>query len=308
MRDPGVRSEHTAEVQVGLLVLLSLVVLVGGVMWLTGTDFQRDAYRFFAVTPQAEQISDGTRVFVRGVDVGSVRSVGLRDDEVVLQLQVRSDVSLPVDSRAVIRPSGFLGTQMVQLVPGRAEERIAPGDTISAGAAPDLSTLAASLSDQVEEVLGRTRMLLADTTVEALHVGASHLSGTLREVHELVEAERATISSLVRSLDRATDQLADATEGPELREAVQRLDSLTLRLNRAATGLDASSESLASILAKTDAGEGSLGRMVNDEELYERMSAAAENLQSATEEMALLARDMRDRPERYLRGMRFSIF
>jgi hypothetical protein len=57
-----------------------------------------------------------------------------------------------------------------------------------------------------------------------------------------------------------------------------------------------------------DEGEGTLGLLVNDEELYVKISAAMENIQAATEEIALLTKDIRQRPERYLKGLKFEAF
>jgi phospholipid/cholesterol/gamma-HCH transport system substrate-binding protein len=81
-----------------------------------------------------------------------------------------------------------------------------------------------------------------------------------------------------------------------------------MRLAAASDDLGSSSESLASILRKVDEGDGTLGKMVNDGELYDRLTAATENIQAATEEIALLTRDVRADPEKYLGSMKFSVF
>lgn len=308
MRDPGLRSEHRAEIQVGLLVLLALVALVAGVMWVTGADLGGDRLRLFAMTPQAAQVSEGSRVYLHGVDVGSVEEVKLTRDGAVMALDVSGEVTLPADSRAVIRSAGFLGNQMVELVPGSADRRVAAGDTLSAGPSPSLQEMAQELGGQAETLLERSSRVLSDSTVRAVQSGAADLSATLAEVRGLVEEERETLSSLIASLERTSTNLAEATSGPHLERTLARIDSLTGTLERTSQGLDSSSRSLASILEKVDEGEGSLGKLVNDERLYERITAAAANLQTASEEIGLLSRDIRQRPERYLSGVDFSVF
>lgn len=307
MRDPGLRSEHRAELQVGGLVLAAIVVLVAGLVWITGVDIGGEQFRFYVASPQAAQVSEGSRVYLHGVDVGSVRDVGLAERGVVLELEVSEDVAIPEDSRGEIAPSGFLGSQMVTLIPGGAERRLTAGDTIAGGTGSDLQGLARNLGQRAEDVLDRTARVLSDTAIRSLNSGADDLAGTLRELRTLVEEERRTLRSLVENLDRTSENLAGAT-GPELRSTVGRLDSLTAELNRTSGELTASSRSLASILAKVDRGDGSLGRLVNDEGLYRSMTAAAENLQSASEEIALLSRDLRENPEKYLRDLKFSVF
>lgn len=307
MRDPGLRSEHRAELQVGGLVLAAIVVLIAGVVWITGADVGGERFRFHVFSPQAAQVSEGSRVYLHGVDVGSVRSVRLAERGVVLGLEVSSDVSIPVDSRAEIAPSGFLGTQMVNLVPGGADRRLAAGDTIAGGTGADLQGLARELGQQAGDVLERTARVLSDTTIGSIESGADDMAAGLRELRQLVESERRTLESLVESLDRTSRNLEGAT-GPELERTVARLDSLTAELNRTGEGLTSSSRSLSSILEKVDRGEGSLGRLVNDRGLYESMTAAAENLQSASEQIALLSKDLRENPRKYLQGVKFSVF
>lgn len=308
MRDPGLRSEHRAELQVGLLVLLAAAALVGGVVWITGAEVGGDRLEIHALAPDAAQVSSGSRVYLHGVDVGSVHGVDLTDRGAVLGLEVTGDVDLPRDSRAVIEPSGFLGSQMLRLVPGGASDRIAAGDTIAAGTGASLQSMATRLGGRAEDVLDRTARILSDSTVRALQSGAGDLSGTLEELRRLVRAERESVGRLVETLSRTSDHLERATSGPELERTVARLDSLTGELSRTSEGLTASSESLASILEKMDRGEGSLGKLVNDDRLYERVSSAAENLQAASEEIAALSNDIRQRPDRYLEGIRFSVF
>lgn len=308
MRDPGLRSEHEAEIQVGLLVLAGIAALLAGVAWVAGLDVGGDGYRFHVLAPQASQVSQGSRVFLHGVDVGSVQGVRLADGGVLLDVQVSGQVDVPTDSRAVIKPSGFLGSQMVELVPGGADERLAAGDTIAGGTGRDLQSLAADLGGRTEEVLDRTARLLSDSTLRAVESGAGDLAGTLEETRRLVREERETVGRLLEELRATASNLDRATAGPELERTVARLDTLTAELSRAGEGLTASSRSLSSILAKADSGQGSLGKLVNDDRLYERMTAAAENLQTASEEVAALSEDLRENPRKYLENLDFSVF
>ncbi|MDP2483041.1 MAG: hypothetical protein Q8W45_07145, partial [Candidatus Palauibacterales bacterium] len=95
---------------------------------------------------------------------------------------------------------------------------------------------------------------------------------------------------------------------PEIDRTLANIDTLAARLAAAGDDLDAGSQSLASILRKVDAGEGTLGKMVNDGELYDRLTAATENIQVASEEIALLTRDVREQPDKYLKDLKFSVF
>lgn len=289
-------------------MLAGIVALLGGVAWVAGLDLGGDRWSFHVLAPRASQVSEGSRVYLHGVDVGSVERVRLAEDGVVLDLRVGGEVEIPTDSRAVIKPSGFLGSQMVELVPGGARDRLAAGDTIAGGTGRDLQTLASELGGRAEDVLDRTARMLSDSTVRAVQSGAGDLAGTLEETRRLVREERRTVGRLLEELRATASNLDRATAGPELERTVSRLDTLTAELSRASEGLSASSRSLSSILEKTDRGEGSLGKLVNDDRLYERMTSAAENLEVASEEVAALTRDLRQNPGKYLKGLKFSVF
>lgn len=308
MRDPGLRNQYRTELQVGGLIAISFVALVLGIGWISGGGPRGDRMVVYAVAPEAAAVTEGTRVSLLGVDVGEVTRVELQQSRVLLELSVVFEGTLPRDTRGEIRTSGFLGTMVLALEPGFDSEMLAAGDTIAAAAAAGLQDLAGTLGTQAEELLAQTRKLLSDTLISDVHSTAGSLASGMENVHTLLERETVALENLIEALSRTAQELADAAGGPEIDRALANIDSLTARLSAASDDLDASSRSLASILEKVDRGEGTLGRMVNDAELYDRLTAATENIQVASEEIALLTRDVREQPEKYLKDMKFSVF
>jgi phospholipid/cholesterol/gamma-HCH transport system substrate-binding protein len=117
-----------------------------------------------------------------------------------------------------------------------------------------------------------------------------------------------------RSLSRSVDQLTGLTltlrgAAARLRSRLDddRIDSTTTDLARTARSLTgasadlrAASTSLASILAKLDHGDGTLGRALNDPSLYQALLTAAGHADEAATGATELVRDVRARPGRYL--------
>jgi phospholipid/cholesterol/gamma-HCH transport system substrate-binding protein len=117
-----------------------------------------------------------------------------------------------------------------------------------------------------------------------------------------------------RSLSRSVDQLTELTltlrgAAARLRSRLDddRIDSTTTDLARTArslTGASAdlrtASTSLASILAKLDRGDGTLGRALNDPSLYQALLTAAGHADEAATGATELVRDVRQRPGRYI--------
>lgn len=302
MRDAGVRDRHRAEFQVGALVIVSLLVLFGGVLWITGASIGGDEFTVYARSEDAAQVQTGDVVLLRGVRMGSVSGVRIAGGSVILTLSLNAEQAgdLPADSRAVLQPGGFLGTQQVRIVAGDASASLRSGDTISARPAPELTRVATDLSAEATTVLKRTQALLSRSTVSSVEQSTEDFAATMERVRELVQEEQGSLRRMISHLDTLTARLEDASGGPRVERTVASLDTLTSRLKETSSELEESSASLSSILEKMNRGEGTLGRLVNDDRLYERARDAMVNLQRASEELAGLTADIRRRPGRYL--------
>jgi len=308
MRDPGLRSHYRTEIQVGVLMILAFLGLVAGIFWISGARFGGSDITLFVKADDAGTVAEGATVTLRGVPVGSVEEVRLVEDGVVLRLEASPGGRLPADTRAAIEAAGFLGQVGVSLRPGSDAANLASGDTIAAVSAPGLTQLAERLGSQADEVLARTQRLMSDSVIASVEAGAGAFAGTMGELDAMLDRQSATLERLIENLSAMSASLEGATDGPELERTVQNIDSLTARLAAASARFEETSGSLDSILRKIDEGEGSMGRLVNDPVLHDRMVAAMENMQAATEEIALLTKDVRERPERYLAGVKFSVF
>ena len=78
-------------------------------------------------------LETGSDVRISGIRVGTV--TGQRLDpatyDAVVTLSIASDVSLPADTEAAIVSDGLLGGKYVNLIPGRAAEKIAAGGRLT---------------------------------------------------------------------------------------------------------------------------------------------------------------------------------
>ncbi|MGD8496943.1 MAG: MlaD family protein [Gemmatimonadales bacterium] len=308
MRDPGLRSHRRTELQVGILMILAFLGLVAGIFWISGARFGGNEITLFVKAESAGSIAEGATVSLRGVPVGTVQQIRLVQDGVVLRLEASPKGDLPTDTKAAIGSAGFLGQAGVALRPGSAATSLVSGDTIFAESAPGLTDLAGELGGQAADVLNRTQRMLSDSVIASVQVGAEGFAGTMTELDSMLERQSATLEQLIENLESATASLDQAADGPELERTVQNLDSLTARLAAASEQFDSTSKSLDSILRKIDDGQGSMGKLVNDPALHDQMVATMENLQSASEEVALMMKSFREDPEKYTKGLKISLF
>lgn len=276
-------------VTVGLLTVVAAVLFVWGLYWMLGTPVLRGGMDVTVVLDDGGGLKRSDRVQVQGVQIGMVRSVQLDPrGGVIVELRLDDNLALPTDTRAVVSGDVF-GAHVVELIPGEALVSLTPNDTITGGTAPQLSTLASDLSTRVNSVLSSADALLSPEAVRDVHATASVLPAGAREL-QAAFAEMRLASAALR---RTAENVEDAQTGTALSSALAEVEQSALALTSAAGRMEESLSSFASVMNKVDSGSGTLGRLVNDETVYNELS-------STLREVRALAADIRERPGRYI--------
>lgn len=293
------RRGQRAEIWLGLLVLVSAALLTWGYFWLTGQPIGERGYNVTVVLENAGGLASGDRVRISGVEVGSVRDLDLAPDgRVFVRLHLTHAVRLPRDSRATLQSAGVFGDRFIELRLGSAESAVEPGDTLTAGTASTIMEMADELGKRTESVLARVERLLADSTIDQAHGGVAALETTLRDLQELVGAHGDEFARISENLSRTAEKLNASLDGQAVERTVADMERTASRMAETAESLRSSARSLESVSAKIDGGQGTLGRLVNDQALYE-------DLQSTVRSIGDLTRDIQANPGRYLK---FAVF
>ncbi|MEY5037583.1 MAG: hypothetical protein RL472_689 [Pseudomonadota bacterium] len=125
-------AENRAEILAGVVVLGAALGFLGwslGGERLTG---HAGSYTLTASFRSVEGIRAGSDVRLAGVKVGSITALTLNPETYYADAVVEVDarLKLPTDSAILISSEGLLGGNFVELVPGGAEDILAPGDEI----------------------------------------------------------------------------------------------------------------------------------------------------------------------------------
>ncbi len=282
----------TNEFRVGVFVLLGLVGFMTVLFLMTDPSTFRGRYLVLTHVEDASGIRRGDPVQMKGVNIGRVHRFGIRDDGVDITLEIEGEWEIPVDSRSRLSPSGLLGGVTVEVLRGTSGNMVSGGGVIPGESATGLMSTVEELGGKAEDVLGRIELLLSDPTVTAVQSSAQQLNALLVDLSDLTRTQGAEIARLTAGLNETADELSGM--GPEARATLTEARATMERLNSASTALGSAATSLDTILARMAAGEGSLGRLSTDDELYARLSDAAESAQ-------LLLDDIRENPRRYIR-------
>ena len=117
------------EIAVGFFLLLGILALAYisinlGKLEIVG----KEGYTVYAEFEKAGGIKPKAVVEIAGVEVGTVKSVGINSDyRAVVELSIDKEIKLQEDAIASIKTKGLIGEQYVQISPGGSDKLIANG-------------------------------------------------------------------------------------------------------------------------------------------------------------------------------------
>lgn len=320
------------EVLVGVVIVVAIAVAVVGTLWLQDALWTRQTRSLHVLARDVGQLMDGNDVKLRGVTIGQVSSIAVEPsgEAVRVVLRIDREVTLPDTAVAVLAPESMFGDWQVEIAPRSRFPNfefmdVEEADTVIAGyALPDISRLTATaeeISKDLATITDRIEVAFTEETANNIARTIDNIEGVSRRLAELVENQSTALETM-------GDDILSAVEAIELaagsaRSTMEQVDSLLARsqadsiladtraiaqnLRVLSEKLEGSSDDMTRTLARADSaftrinaiaarvesGQGTLGRLVNDTTF---LSTADE----ALSELALLMRDLRENPRRYI--------
>ena len=285
---------HANEVRVGIALTVALVVLVAGILWLSGASFGERTYSFGIVFREVGGLGVTDKVTVAGVEAGSVSGFALSNQgRVVVDVRVKTSINIPVDSRITIGSYGFLGAKHVSVRAGTSNIYIQPGTTVIGTHKKGMSDVVNEMGEaltEIRQVLKTADEILTDAEAKdqikrtldktedaagTLNVAIADLRVVASDLKEFIQAKRDPASEAVDSIAEASETFAE----------------VGVKLDTIAASLD-------SIMIRVASGEGTLGKLINDDQVHDEFIAAIEEVRD-------LVADIREDPKSFVR---FSIF
>ncbi|MBT8337776.1 MAG: MCE family protein [Gemmatimonadetes bacterium] len=291
-RDTGAR-----HIRVGIFVIFGIVSFFTVLFLMTDPAGFRGRYNLVTELTDAGGVRRGDPIQMRGVIIGRVSGFEMTPaGRVALTLELYDDWRIPVGSTATLAEAGVFGGRTVEVMPGDGTTVLTEGDTIPGDdAGGGIFETVENLGVEAETVLERLEMLLDTATVRSVQGSTREVEGLARDLRSVVAEQKDEIGRLTSTLARAAEGLERTADdaGPELASAAARADSLLASMEETTAQLDGVLATLDTVLGRMARGEGTLGRLSQDESLFVNTNTALENLN------ALLV-DLRENPGRYL--------
>jgi phospholipid/cholesterol/gamma-HCH transport system substrate-binding protein len=312
--------KYSKELRTGFIAVATIFAFVWGYNFLKGNDIFSKQRVFYTAYTNVGGLTKSNSVTVNGFKVGLVKDVYFEPVEreyLIVEIMLTADnYEIPLGTKAVL-VSDLLGTTSINLVTGKEPGYHEEGDTLASAIEEDLmegitdlsSSLATtkvkadklfesldSLVGDIRDVLGpgdrnssvnRAITDLAET-MENLNSASAKIDGILDEEGRLGKI-LADVEGFTAMLDENKDEIDNLLNNLSTLSDSLAAAELASTINNA----NKTFEELAMAMEKINNGEGTIGKLFNDETIYN-------NLETATADLDSLFVDIKENPNRYV--------
>jgi len=301
------------EIKIGILVLVAVACLIFGIKLLQGKGLFDSGIDLYVYYEDATGLQPSAPVLLKGVQIGRVKEIELVDNSKIrVTLHVNDGYNVPLGTQAELTSPSLISSEKVItfFIPENTSGQHKAKDVLETKASSDLLS---SLGNEVQPIMQNVNGTIGTIDSVALAVNnilnlqtQMHLHNTFANVDKAVEQlaklsnelnrqtaqlnqimgninsfagnlsqNNTTVTNILSNVEKTTHSLS----GPELEKTLLSIQKSTDELNRT--------------LAKLNTTEGSLGKMVNDTELYDNMSKLSKSLDE-------MINDLKKNPGKYL--------
>ena len=276
------------EIQVGLVVIVSLVALVLGMMWFKDVSLSQGLTSYEVDVSSVEGLQRRDRVQVRGIRVGQVDGFEIRKGFVRVTLSVDDEVRRDEDSKIYLGTTGIVGEVVIEIDPGSGTAA-APGHIFEGRTAASITAMTDAAGTALNQMKALTEKLDVFITeiqqsgqvIETLEVA----NRSARRLDALVADNEDALKRSLTHLETASRGLADLMESGKVEQSLEDGSTAMARADSLMSTLEKAAGRMNSILVKLDEGEGSAARLLNDPGLYARADSTLISVQRLTEAM-----------------------
>jgi phospholipid/cholesterol/gamma-HCH transport system substrate-binding protein len=296
----------TREFKTGVVAITVIALFIWGYNFMKGLNiFDGPLKTYYTEYSNVQGLNTASVVTINGVDVGKVLSINFNKDpnkrgQLVVEFSVDTDFEFSKQSVAKIYSASLMGGKSLAIIPSYEGEMAEPGDVLVGEIESDIFSSVADklnpLQAKVENVIVSADSLMSGLTDvldvksrENIKLSLERLSATILNFQNL----SASLDSLVETNDKKISNTLSNTE--LMTSNLAKLSDSLANSNIMATieSLEVTIVSINSILANLEAGQGTMGKLLNDDEMYV-------NLTNASKELEELLREVKLHPKRFV--------
>ncbi len=303
-----------AELKIGIMVVVALTILGVLIIVASGTYFFPKGYNVEVYFDYVSGLDSGAPVRLAGMEVGEVKELLLVDDKIQVTLKLKSTAIIRSDSDVTINSLGIIGEKYVEITLGTPQGKILKPGSIIRGINPinveEMLSRTEAVVYKSEKIIAFMDKLLGGeeswVEIDKIIKNTANFTGTLNklllenkeDIGSTIKDLNSISASLKKIIKENSDDVRITTE--KVKQTAIQFQQISLQLNKTVdnlnntvvgtkkeitntfTELTKTVNSLQAILQKVEKGEGTLGKLLSDKEIADRLANAAKNIEELT--------------------------
>ena len=262
----------------------------------------------YAVYDEVDGLLVGANVMINGLSIGNVTELDFlpNSTKILVTLKVKDKLNFSSKSTASIYETGVLGGLAISIDPIFERQSIVKtGDTLNSNVRPGLTEL---INRQIEPLSRQLQSTI--TSVDSIFTGASNVLNrqTQEEIKESINVLTSAIKAINSSSIIIEKTLTD--KNAQINNTIDNFEKISSNLSEVSdelnsfglynllSNLEVSVDGINSIVNKLDSDKSTIGKLINEDEVYNNLNSSIESLNS-------LISDIKANPKKYVH---FSIF
>jgi phospholipid/cholesterol/gamma-HCH transport system substrate-binding protein len=274
--------------RVGLMVALGLAVTFAVYRYVDERSTSDAGYGVYSYFDDVQGLSPKSRVLVAGIPIGYISKIRLEGNRARVDLRISGEIALYEDASVTMRSLSLLGERVLVIRPGtpglpeipdggeiRVADRGVSTDDIMV-TVNDIANSVKKITAQLERVFG------TEEAGDRMESALRNLSDALENIKTVTDEAGPRIVRIMENVELATDDLSEIIHKrkDEIDQGIGEVDDTIASIHRAADQLNAVLADVKEVSGRTARGEGTIGRLTQDEALIDEVEGVAEGLNS----------------------------
>ena len=296
------------EIKAAFFVLSTILLFIFGFNYLKGSSILDKQKTIYAVYDEVDGLLVGANVMINGLSIGNVTELDFlpNSTKILVTLKVKDKLNFSSKSTASIYETGVLGGLAISIEPVFERESIVKtGDTLMSSVRPGLTEL---INRQIEPLSRQLQSTI--TSVDSIFTGASNVLN--RQTQEEIKESISVLTSAIKAINSSSLIIEEtlASKSTQINNTLDNFEKISSNLSNVSdelnsfgltsllSNLEVSVDGISSIVDKLDSDNSTLGKLINEDEVYN-------NLNSSIESLNILINDIKTNPKKYVH---FSVF
>ena len=273
-------------------------IFVFGFNYLKGQNLLDSSRNFFVEYDHVGGLVPATPVTINGLAVGKVKSIGFKSDgsgKLLVELMVDNDFQFSKNSTAELYDTGIIGGKAIAIIPAMDNAEAAQNNaylksSVKAGLTDLVTQKLNPLQEKIESAMASADSLLInlndvfDSKTKAnLKSSVANLNSTIASfkttsvsINKMISDNQGKLNSTLTNVDQISSNLSKVTDSiaqANLGKTIEDLQSTISNFDK--------------MLASIEDGNGSIGKLMKDEGLYNNLEGASKQIEELHQDMKL---------------------